>query len=163
MRADRLRLLDAIEQVELIADFPDVAGKLFGTTLMVQSAILHCLALLGEACRGVSGQLPDAHPEIPWKQIIAFRYVGHSRILRSRSRYRDIELVWTIAARTFQSWVFNSNPSRRRWRASRCSGVRMPAFANSKSPWLRTKASCPRGGNCIDNHPAPHPSQTPLN
>jgi type I restriction-modification system DNA methylase subunit len=31
------------------------------------------LALLGEACRGVSSELREAHPEIPWPQIVGFR------------------------------------------------------------------------------------------
>ena len=92
MRADRLRLLDAIEQVELIADFSMRGREAFFEDLMVQSAILHRLALLGEACRGVSGQLRDAHPELPWKQIIAFRNVVIHEYFGL-----DIELVWTIA------------------------------------------------------------------
>ena len=32
---------------------------------MLQSAVLHRLALLGEACRGVSQESRDLHPEIP--------------------------------------------------------------------------------------------------
>ena len=52
MRTDRLRLLDAIEQIELIFSFSESGRETFFNDLIVQSAILHRLALLGEACRG---------------------------------------------------------------------------------------------------------------
>ena len=65
MRTDRLRLLDAIEQMELISTFSVRGRDAFFNDLIVQSAILHRLALLGEACRSVSSELREAHPEIP--------------------------------------------------------------------------------------------------
>ena len=75
MRADRLRLLDAVEQVELISRFAQQGREAFFSDLLVQSAVLHRLALLGEACKGLSPALREAHPEVPWPQIIAFRNV----------------------------------------------------------------------------------------
>jgi uncharacterized protein with HEPN domain len=60
---------------------------------MVQSAVLHRLALLGEACRGISSELREAHPEIPWTQIVGFRNV----IIHEYFGI-DLELVWTIVA-----------------------------------------------------------------
>ena len=65
MRTDRLRLLDAIEQIELISSFSVRGREAFFNDLIVQSAVPHRLALLGEACRGVSSELREAHPEIP--------------------------------------------------------------------------------------------------
>ena len=50
MMTDRLRLLDAIEQIELISSFSECRREAFFSDLIVQSAILHRLALLGEAC-----------------------------------------------------------------------------------------------------------------
>jgi uncharacterized protein with HEPN domain len=52
MRGDRLRLLDAIEQVELIRRFAEPGQEAFLHDILIQSAILHRLALLGESCRG---------------------------------------------------------------------------------------------------------------
>ena len=75
MRTDRLRLLDATEQIEMISKFSEHGREAFFSDVLVQSAILHRLALLGEACRGVSHELREAHAEIPWLQIIAFRNV----------------------------------------------------------------------------------------
>ena len=93
MRTDRLRLLDAIEQIELISSFSERGRVTFFNDLITQSAVLHRLALLGEACRGVSPELREAHPEIPWAQIIAFRNVVIHEYFGI-----DLELVWAIVA-----------------------------------------------------------------
>jgi uncharacterized protein with HEPN domain len=91
MRTDRLRLLDAIEQIELISTFSGRGREAFFNDLIVQSAILHRLALLGEAFRGVSPELREAHPEIQWSQIVAFRNVVIHEYFGI-----DLELVWAI-------------------------------------------------------------------
>jgi uncharacterized protein with HEPN domain len=91
MRTDRLRVLDAIEQIELISSFSARGREAFFDDLIIQSAILHRLALLGEACRGVSQELREAHPEIPWPQIIGFRNVAIHEYFGI-----DLELVWAI-------------------------------------------------------------------
>ena len=63
MRADRLRLLDALDQIELISRFSQEGRDAFFSDVLIQSAVLHRLALLGEACRGASSALREAHPE----------------------------------------------------------------------------------------------------
>src|ERR1017187_1668718 len=93
MRTDRLRLLDAIEQIELISTFSVRGRDAFFNDLVVQSAVLHRLALLGEACRGVSQELREAHPEIAWRQIIGFRNVVIHEYFGI-----DLELAWAIVA-----------------------------------------------------------------
>jgi uncharacterized protein with HEPN domain len=91
MRTDRLRLLDAIEQTQLISTFAEHGREAFLNHVLVQSAILHRLALLGEACRAVSVEVREAHAEIPWPQIIAFRNVVVHQYFGI-----DLELVWAI-------------------------------------------------------------------
>jgi len=91
MRPDRLRLLDAIEQVELISRFSQPGRAAFLSDVLIQSAVLHRLALLGEACRGLSSPLREAHPEVPWPQIVAFRNVVIHEYFGI-----DLELVWVI-------------------------------------------------------------------
>ena len=98
MRRDHLRLLDAIEQIELISSFSERGREAFFNDLIVQSAILHRLTLLGEACRGVSAELRSAHPEVPWPQIIAFRNIVIHEYFGI-----DLELVWTIVAEHMQT------------------------------------------------------------
>ena len=104
MRTDLLRLLDAVEQVELISSFSIRGREAFFQDLMLQSAILHRLALLGEACRGVSQESRDSHPEIPWSQIIAFR-----NIIMHEYFGIDLELVWVMLKSTLLSSATKSN------------------------------------------------------
>lgn len=91
MNADRFRVLDAIEQVELISQFSQKGRDAFFGDVMVQSAILHRLTLLGEACRALTAAVRETHPEVPWRQIIAFR-----NVLIHEYFGIDLELVWTI-------------------------------------------------------------------
>ena len=94
MRADRLRLLDALDQIELIRTFSEPGREAFLSDVLIQSALLHRLSPLGEACRGVSPELRQAHPEIPWAQIIAFRNVVIHQYFGI-----DLDLVWAIIRR----------------------------------------------------------------
>ena|SRR5208283_3949753 len=91
MRSDRLRLLDAVEQIELIPRFSQKGRDAFFSDLLIQNVVLHRLALLGEACRGLSAALRETHPEVPWPQIIAFRNVVIHQYFGI-----DLELVWGI-------------------------------------------------------------------
>jgi uncharacterized protein with HEPN domain len=59
MRADRLRLLDAIEQIDLIRTFSEPGRDAFLDEILLQSAILHRLTLLGEACRSLSPEIRE--------------------------------------------------------------------------------------------------------
>ncbi len=55
-------------------------------------AIERRIEIIGEAARHVSRSLKEAHPEIPWRRIIAQRHVlAHE--------YGDIDdrLLWTVA------------------------------------------------------------------
>jgi uncharacterized protein with HEPN domain len=51
---------------------------------------VHRLALLWEACRGLSDAVREAHSEIPWAQIIAFR----NNVIHEYFGV-DLALVWT--------------------------------------------------------------------
>ena len=93
MRGDRLRLADAIEQIDLIRRFSERGREDFFRDVLIQSAMLHRLALLGEACGGLSSELRQAYPEVPWGQIIAFRNVIVHQYFGI-----DLDLVWEIIA-----------------------------------------------------------------
>jgi uncharacterized protein with HEPN domain len=54
-----------VEQIDLICTFSGAGREVFFDDILTQSAVLHRLALLGEACGGLSPQLREAHPEIP--------------------------------------------------------------------------------------------------
>ena len=63
-------ILDAVERIER-----DTAGgkaKFFESDL-IQRAVLYDIAVIGEAARNISIWLKQAHPEVPWVQIISMR------------------------------------------------------------------------------------------
>lgn len=93
MRDDRLRVSDALDQIHLIEQFATAGRDAFFGDLVLQSAILHRLALLGEACRSISPDVRERHQEIPWAQVIAFR-----NILIHEYFGVDLELVWEVVA-----------------------------------------------------------------
>jgi uncharacterized protein with HEPN domain len=45
------------------------------TNRMMQLAVERGIEILGEAARGVSDSFQQAHPEIPWRPIIAQRHI----------------------------------------------------------------------------------------
>jgi uncharacterized protein with HEPN domain len=83
--------LDALEQIELIRKLSEAGREAFFGDPLTQSAMLHRLALLGEACRGVWREVREAHVEIPRDQIIAFR-----NVIMHQYFGLDLELVWVI-------------------------------------------------------------------
>lgn len=76
MRPDRLFLLDIVEAADAIAFH---IGGLDEESLVenrtARAAVLHELAVIGEAAARVSAELRSRHPEIPWSEIVGFRNV----------------------------------------------------------------------------------------
>jgi uncharacterized protein with HEPN domain len=72
-----------------------VAGRTFeeyAKDLMFRSAVERQVEIIGEAVRGLSDAFKLAHPEIPWRAIMAQRH-------RLAHQYGEIddELIWRVA------------------------------------------------------------------
>ena len=50
------------------------------------------MTIIGEASSRLTGSLREAHEEIPWRRIIAFRH----RLVHNYGEL-DLELVWEVA------------------------------------------------------------------
>lgn len=93
-KSDAARLWDMLDACERVARF--ISGKSLEdivTDELLRSAVERQIEIIGEAARGVSGTFRDAHPEVPWRPIIAQRHVlAHE--------YGDIEprLIWRVAS-----------------------------------------------------------------
>ena len=90
MRNDRERLLDIFEAIEKIEQHKAQQKSDFDTNEMLQVWIVHYLQIIGEAASGISRQLREKHPEIPWGKVIGTRHVlvhGYFEI--------DLDIVWT--------------------------------------------------------------------
>lgn len=90
-REDRAFIEDMLARIDLVAEFTSDGREAFMQSRMMQEAVIRGLEVIGEAGRNVSRTLRDTHPEIPWRQIAAFRnFVIHV--------YWDIKLerIWEI-------------------------------------------------------------------
>ena len=66
-------MLDAAQTVEQLTSDQDFSQ--YSNDRRTQLAVERSLEIIGEAASKVSGSFRDAHPEIPWRQIIGQRNV----------------------------------------------------------------------------------------
>jgi uncharacterized protein with HEPN domain len=87
---DRVFIAQMIEAAEAALEFCDgETREQFLDDRLVAFAVVRAIQLVGQAARGVSIEVQDARPEIPWRQMIGMRnVVVHD--------YADVDLtlVW---------------------------------------------------------------------
>jgi len=90
MRRDKEHLMDIIEAARLAMDYvKDTSQEDFLKDVLRQDAVVRRLEIIGEAARRISDETREAHPGLPWHQMIAMRNV-------MIHEYDDIDLplVW---------------------------------------------------------------------
>src|SRR5258708_31928924 len=60
----------------------------------IQIVLVHLIQIIGEAAAGLSDDLTAAHPEVPWRQIIATR----NRVVHGYFEV-DLDIRWDVAIR----------------------------------------------------------------
>lgn len=73
MRGDRDRLLDMIEMCDL--PIRHASDPALGSDPVIQAAAQRWIEVLGEAASHVSAETRQAHPEVPWRDIIGTRVI----------------------------------------------------------------------------------------
>jgi uncharacterized protein with HEPN domain len=74
MQRDDAYLLDILIAARKAIEFLEaVTWEEFQRSDLHQNAVMRPLEIVGEAARRVSRQTHDAHPEIPWEQMIGMR------------------------------------------------------------------------------------------
>ena len=95
MRRERLYLSDIVEAADAIREFlSEVTREEFLKDDLLQSAVLQKLTIIGEAASRLSDEFQEAHADIEWSDIIAFRNIAvHA--------YFAVEwpIVWIAATR----------------------------------------------------------------
>jgi uncharacterized protein with HEPN domain len=77
MRPERLYLTDIVEAVDSIRDFLDgVQESKFLSDDLIRSAVLQKLTVIGEAAARLPTEFCERHPQIPWRDIVAFRNIA---------------------------------------------------------------------------------------
>ncbi|MBN8449706.1 MAG: DUF86 domain-containing protein [Candidatus Accumulibacter sp.] len=77
MRSNELYLSDIVQAADSIAQFvADMDEEQFVGDDLVRSAVLHKLAVIGEAAARVSSELRESYRGIPWADIVGFRNIA---------------------------------------------------------------------------------------
>lgn len=102
MSRDEAVLLDMVNAAQRIVDFKQgMDRQAFLEDLKTQSAVLHQLMLLGEACKRLSMDTRERAPQIPWRLIAGMRDnliheyddVDHEEIWKTADRDVPVLLV----------------------------------------------------------------------
>lgn len=88
MRDDQERLADIQEAIRRIERYAARGKAAFDADEFVQSWMVQHLQIIGEACRGLFQAFKDAHPEVPWDEIVAMDWL--SMMTASFERARDV-------------------------------------------------------------------------
>lgn len=94
MRDDRVRLADVLDAIARVERYASRGRAAFDADELVRMWMVHHLQIIGEACRALSPELRERHPEVPWRAIVGMRNIlVHS--------YFDIdaEAVWNAVER----------------------------------------------------------------
>jgi uncharacterized protein with HEPN domain len=68
LRSDRERLFDILEAVERIEAQAARGRAAFADDELVQTAVIRWVEIIGEATRGLTDDLRQTHPEVPWRR-----------------------------------------------------------------------------------------------
>jgi uncharacterized protein with HEPN domain len=90
MWRDAAYLLDILNAARKVRRFTTgVTEEEFENNDLVQSATMRELGIIGEAARKISQETRNAHPGIPWAEMIGMR----NRVIHEYSRI-NLEKVW---------------------------------------------------------------------
>jgi len=84
-----LDMLFAAREARIFVADMDLAQ--FVASKLHQNAVIRSLEVIGEAASPVSAQFRDAHPEIPWRQVISMR----NRLIHAYSNV-SLDTVWDV-------------------------------------------------------------------
>jgi len=84
-------MLEAITKIE---SYASRGRQAFEQDELIQTWVVHHLQLVGEAARRLSDGLRQAHPEVPWKEIVGMRHILVHDYFRV-----DLDEVWAAVER----------------------------------------------------------------
>src|SRR5690349_3997268 len=92
---DRAYLADMLTfALEVVDNFtPGITREVYGATLQIRRSVERSVELIGEAAKHVSATFREAHPEIPWRKIVAQR-----NVLVHEYGEVDDDLIWNLVA-----------------------------------------------------------------
>jgi len=98
---NRVYLRHILEAIGRIESFTKAGRDQFYESELQQNAVIWNIGVIGEATRQISNWLRDAHPGIPWQEIVAMR----NRLVHEYFNV-DLALVWD-----WWNWKALTSPS----------------------------------------------------
>ena len=106
MQRDDAYLLDILIAARKALEFlEDMTWDAFEQSELHQNAVMRPLEIIGEAARRVSQQTRDAHPEVPWAQMVGMR----NRLIHEYFRV-NLATVWETVQNDLPSLVVLIEP-----------------------------------------------------
>jgi uncharacterized protein with HEPN domain len=94
MRSPQERLLDILEAIARIERYVALGKARFLEDELIQVWMVHHLERIGEAAARLGREFHEAHPQVPWREMVAMR-----NLLVHEYFSVDLEEVWETAVR----------------------------------------------------------------
>ncbi len=91
MKDPRVYLAQILERIERILKYTSEGKESFFKDALIQDAVIRNLEVIGEASRRIGEEYRSAHPEIPWRGMIALR-----NVLIHNYEGVDVNQVWQV-------------------------------------------------------------------
>lgn len=91
MKDPRVYLAHILECIEQIESYTSGGQSEFMASRLVQDAVARNFQMIGESAKRLTADFREAHPEIPWRQMAAFRDVLTHDYLSI-----DLNQVWRV-------------------------------------------------------------------
>ncbi|MBV9241582.1 MAG: DUF86 domain-containing protein [Acidobacteria bacterium] len=89
-RSDNILLFDILECCERIESYVQGVSRAdLEQNFQLQDALIRKLEVIGEAAKGISGEIRGDHPEVPWSDMARMR----DRMVHQYFRV-DLDVVW---------------------------------------------------------------------
>jgi uncharacterized protein with HEPN domain len=94
MRSPQERLLDILEAIACIERYVALGKARFLEDELIQVWMVHHLERIGEAAARLGREFHEAHPQVPWREMVAMR-----NLLVHEYFSVDLEEVWETVVR----------------------------------------------------------------
>ena len=90
-RDEGLYVADIRDAIDSILTYTVGGREAFFTNPMIQDAVVRNIEVIGEAVRGITDPVRNAHPDIPWAKLAGTR----DRVIHGYFRV-DLTIIWEI-------------------------------------------------------------------
>lgn len=91
MRDERIYMVHILECIKRVQSYTSDGKRVLLESTLIQDAVLRNLQVLAESTQRIPEHAKSRHPEVPWRQIAAFR----NRLTHDYLGV-DLDIVWSV-------------------------------------------------------------------